>query len=155
VIALRASDKIQVIVGDAKYREGEELDLIEASYLVYTGRAKAFDEDGKELDVKELFKRYARGDLWWILFTVFTDLASRGRRVRKGYGERDLVVEHGNNRYRVYVTEEGAEISMITLLSWIESSHHKDMIPVIAVVDMYGDVTYYQTSNINLRKIMD
>jgi tRNA splicing endonuclease len=65
------------------------------------------------------------------------------------------VVEHGNNRYRVYVTEEGAEIPMITLLSWIESSHHKDMIPVIAVVDMYGDVTYYQTSNINLRKIMD
>jgi hypothetical protein len=53
----------------------------------------------------------------------------------------------------IYVTEEGAEIPMITLLSWIESSHHKDMIPVIAVVDMYGDVTYYQATNINLKKI--
>ncbi|MDT7888383.1 MAG: hypothetical protein RQ885_05350 [Desulfurococcales archaeon] len=153
MILLKASNKIEVAVGDNKYREGDVLDLIEASYLVYTGRAKALDESGRELDAKELFRRYASGDLWWILFTVFTDLASRGRRVRRGYGERDLVVEHGNKIYMIYVTEEGAEIPMITLLSWIESSHHKDMIPVIAVVDMYGDVTYYQATNINLKKI--
>jgi len=153
MILLKASNKIEVAVGDNKYREGDVLDLIEASYLVYTGRAKALDESGRELDAKELFRRYASWDLWWILFTVFTDLASRGRRVRRGYGERDLVVEHGNKIYMIYVTEEGAEIPMITLLSWIESSHHKDMIPVIAVVDMYGDVTYYQATNINLKKI--
>jgi len=153
LIILRASNRIEVVSGNGRYREGEVLDFIEASYLVYMGRAKALDESGRELEVKDLFMRYASGDLWWILFTVFTDLASRGRRVRKGYGERDIIVEHGGKTYMVYVTEEGVEIPIVTLLSWIESSHHKDMIPVIAVVDMYGDVTYYQASNINLRRI--
>ncbi len=153
MIMLRAGDKITVIKGGEKYREGETLDLFEASYLVYSGRARALDENNRELGIRELFMRYASGNLWWILFTVFTDLASRGRRIRRGYGERSIIVEHGGQRYLVYVTEEGVEIPIITLLSWIEGSQHKDMIPVIAVVDMYGDVTYYQAMGISLKKL--
>lgn len=153
MIVLRASEKIEVAVGDEKHRQGEVLDLLEASYLAYTGRATIVDENNRPLDLKQVFMKYASGNLWWILFTVFTDLASRGRRIRKGFGERDIVVEHEGKKYMVYVTEEGAEIPVITLLSWIESSQHKDMIPVIAVVDMYGDVTYYQATSMSLRRI--
>lgn len=153
MIVLRAGDKITVVKGDEKYREGDAIDLFEASYLVYSGRAKAIDEKDGELGVKELFMRYASGDLWWIYFTVFTDLASRGRRIRRGYGERSIIVEHEGEKYMVYVTEEGARVPLITLLSWIESSQHKDLIPVIAVVDMYGDVTYYQAMSISLKRL--
>ncbi len=153
MITLRAGEKIIVIDGDERYKEGEALDLFETSYLVYSGRARVLDEDDRELGIRELFMRYASGDLWWILFTVFVDLASRGRRIRRGYGERSIIVEHGGERYMVYVTEEGAEVPVITLLSWIEGSQHKNLIPVIAVVDMYGDVTYYQAIGMSLKKL--
>lgn len=152
-LIIRAGKRLTIARGGGEYEEGSELDLLQACYLVYTGRARALDEEGREVGIRELFAKYARGDLWWILFTVFNDLVSRGRRVKRGYGDRDLVVEHEGKAYRVFVTEEGASVPIVTLLSWIEGSQHKDLAPVIAVVDMYGDVTYYQPFSISFKKI--
>lgn len=152
-LIIRAGKRIVVVKGGGGYEEGSELDLLQASHLVYSGKALAVDEDGRELGIRDLFARYASGDLWWILFTVFNDLASRGRKVRRGYEDRDLVVEHGGKTYRIYVTEEGASVPIITLLSWLEGSQHKDLVPVIAVVDMYGDVTYYQPFTVSFKRI--
>ncbi|MEM0458113.1 MAG: hypothetical protein QXD76_03590, partial [Sulfolobales archaeon] len=56
-------------------------------------------------------------------------------------------------KYQIYVTEENVFIPISIILDWIESSMKKGFIPVIAVVDMYGDVTYYKASKHSFRKI--
>ncbi len=144
-IIILAGEKLTIKKGDGKYKEGAEIDLIEAAYMLYQNKALVIDQYNNTLGLKDLFIRYGKETEWWILFSVFTDLIKRGFKVKKGYGVRDLIATKGDKRYRIFVTEEGIKIKLNNILSWIENTHSKDLDTIIAVVDMYGDITYYSS----------
>ena len=139
---------LTIIAGNKLYVRSDkgisEIDLIKAAYLLYHNKAIAIDENGKNISLRDLFMRYGDKEEWWILFSVFTDLAKRGFKVEKGYSSRDLIALKGDKKYRIFVTEEGMKIKLSYLYTWIEGTQVKDLDVLIAVVDMYGDITYYQ-----------
>ncbi len=139
--------------GSDKYPRGKILDPLEVAYLLHEDRAIVFGDGGKILTLRDLASMYADKKEWWLLFTVLHDLYKRGRIARRGFGENDLILEREGKRYQIYVTEENVIVSVNELLEWIDKTFAKNMIPVIAVVDMYGDVTYYKASKHTFKKI--
>ncbi|HDD26374.1 MAG TPA: hypothetical protein ENF75_04715, partial [Acidilobales archaeon] len=86
-------------------------------------------------------------------FAVYYDLRMRGRRVRMGFQENDLIVEYGSEKIAVFVTEENNPIAVSKLLEWIKYALSKGLKPILAVVDMHGDITYYEVLETNLVNI--
>ncbi|RLG88621.1 MAG: hypothetical protein DRO15_02410 [Thermoprotei archaeon] len=163
------SQRIKIVVIDDKFviSEGKEflwegreipgigkvLHFVEVAYLLYTGRAEVFDDRGNKLGFEEFFSKYSSSRRAWILFTVYFDLRKRGKRAKPGLSDSDVIVEHQRDSLRIFVTEENTQLSLRTIIEWIEDSLRKGYKPIMAVVDMYGDVTYYELSKINLPKI--
>lgn len=139
--------------GSEKYPSGTVLDPLEVAFLLHEGKAIVFKENGETLSLKDLAIMYSDKREWWLLFTVLHDLFKRGRIVKRGFGERDLILERDNKKYQIYVAEENVMVSINELIEWIDNSFSKNMIPVIAIVDMYGDVTYYKASKHMFKKI--
>ncbi|MGC9149187.1 MAG: hypothetical protein ACP5GI_07085 [Sulfolobales archaeon] len=139
--------------GSDKYPRGAVLDPLEVAYLLHEDKAVVFGDGGKILTLKDLATMYADKKEWWLLFTVLHDLYKRGRVAKRGFGENDLVLEREGKRYQIYVTEENVVVPISELLEWVDKAFSKNMIPVIAVVDMYGDVTYYKASKHFFKKI--
>ncbi|MEM4823559.1 MAG: hypothetical protein QXV31_00790 [Zestosphaera sp.] len=119
------------------------LDLVELAYLTYLKEYKIVDVDGEDLKLGDLFSKYSKSRYYWIKFTTFLDLRSRGRVAQPGYGENVLVFEMKGQRYAVYVVEENSPLNTKELLSWIDSALLKNLEPILALVDANGDVTYY------------
>jgi tRNA splicing endonuclease len=145
-------DKYVVVRGSEKYPKGTTLDPLEVAFLIYEGKAVVFD-NGKVLSLKDLVDRYSDKKDWWLLFTVLHDLYKRGRIVKRGFSENDLILEREGKKYRIFVTEENVFLPITLISEWIESSIDKGYIPVIAVVDMHGDVTYYKASKYMFKKL--
>ncbi|MEM0043377.1 MAG: hypothetical protein QXJ51_00010 [Sulfolobales archaeon] len=153
-IEIRYNNGVFVVEkGSERYREGEAIEPLEVAYLLQEERAIVLDESNRVLELKDLVMIYSSKREWWLLFTVLYDLHKRGRIARRGFGDRDLILEREGKKYQIYVTEENVFIPISIILDWIESSMKKGFIPVIAVVDMYGDVTYYKASKHSFRKI--
>ena len=146
------NDKYVVVRGSEKYPKGTILDPLEVAFLIYEGKAVVFDND-KVLSLKDLVDRYSDKKDWWLLFTVLYDLYKRGRIVKRGFSENDLILEREGKKYRIFVTEENVFLPITLISEWIESSIDKGYIPVIAVVDMHGDVTYYKASKYMFKKL--
>lgn len=132
---------------------GRILHFVEVAYLIYTGRAEIFDDKGNKLSFEDFFSNYCSDRKAWILFTVYFDLRKRGKRAKPGLTNSDIIVEHQKESMRIFVTEENTQLSLQTIIEWIEDSLRKGYKPLMAVVDMYGDVTYYELSKINLPRI--
>ena len=128
------------------------LDPVEALYLAYRERIRGVDEGGSELSFKDLLVRFSRNDeMLWVRFTVYHDLRARGRRVSRGPRPNSLVYrDPGGRRVEVYVLEESRMTSLAEILEYIESSAKNDRIPVLAIVDKHGDVTYYSINRFQL-----
>lgn len=79
------------------------------------------------------------------LFIVYHDLRRRGRRVRRGVRGRTLIVQRGEGReMEVLVLSEGGETSFSEIAEWSRLAARDGYTPVVAVVDGYGVVTYYE-----------
>jgi len=139
--------------GSDKYPMGSILDPLEVAYLLHEDKAIVYGSRGEKITLRDLAYMHADKKEWWLLFTVLHDLYKRGRIAKRGFGENDLVLEREGKKYRIYVTEENVVVPISELLEWIEKAFSKNMIPVIAVVDMYGDVTYYKASKHVFKKI--
>lgn len=129
------------------------VDVIEAAFIIQTGRGEVVDSSGKKLSVGELFTMYSKNINDWAKFAVYYDLRMRGRRVRMGFQENDLIVEYGSEKIAVFVTEENNPIAVSKLLEWVKYALSKDLRPILAVVDMHGDITYYEVLETNLVNI--
>jgi tRNA-intron endonuclease len=109
------------------------------------------DEQGRELSIEELVARAVRyNPLAWVRAEVYRDLKRRGRIVVPGPREDTLLVKlrkkSPNFDYYVLVLEERRPVKLSTIVSFIEESTRNGWTPLIAVVDDYGDVTYYTPS---------
>ncbi len=139
--------------GYGEFEEGKLLlDPLETLYLVYRGRIRAVGGDGKPLSFRDLMIRFSKSDeMLWVRFTVYHDLRSRGRRVSRGPRSNSLVYrDPGGRRIEVYVLEESRMTSLAEIIEYIESSTRNDRIPVLAIVDRHGDVTYYSINRFQL-----
>ncbi len=125
---------------------GSKVHPLVAMFMIYSGIAVLYDDRGCELSLEELLKRMNKRELW-ITFSVYLDLLKRGRRVEPGVADNELVLE--KLRVKVYVFEENSLVKPEMLIDIIEKASRQDYKVVIAVVDMYGDVTYYEVSKIS------
>ena len=157
--AVLKKGRIVVVKKGEKLREGRvseegvrELHPVEAAYLLYTGRLRLVDEAGREVSFAELFRRIQDGNLW-ILFIVYTDLRKRGRKVRIGFKPNTLYIDRGSETIEMLVLEENTYVSPQEVIEFVNSAVNKGYRPMIAIVDMYGDITYYDVSKIVFKPI--
>ena len=118
------------------------LDISEVAYLIFKGLAKVKDLEGY-LDLNKLFTKYSRSKYDWVKFTVLLDLRERGRKVRAAFMDNVLILDRGNRKVMIFVTEENSPIEASKLYEWASLALSKGYEPVLAVVDAHGDVTYY------------
>ncbi|UXD22141.1 hypothetical protein IPA_02075 [Ignicoccus pacificus DSM 13166] len=149
---------------------GEEMVLhpLEVAYILFMGEGKAITEDGRELDfneylglvLKTLEERCERegvgcvlSKLFWSMFTVYYDLRKRKRKVIPEVRREGTLLEIRRNKWwaEYLVLEEGVEITIDELLSWVEDVRANDLNSIVAIVDRNGSVTYYETSKATLR----
>ena len=133
-----------------EFKEGGLLHPLIATYLVYSNIAKIVDESGKELSLKEVINMFSDRN-FWITFSVFLDLRKRGKKVEPGIEPNELILE--SEKTKVYVFEENALVKARDLVSLVGRSMKQNYRVLIAVVDMYGDVTYYEVNKLAFSRI--
>ncbi len=120
-----------------------------ALYVLYTNQGVMLDENGNRITIEEFIKRYG-GTSLWITFSVYLDLRRRGKKPEPGLAQNELVLE--NERMRIYVFEENAPITPRKILELVERCLKQGYKVIVAVVDMYGDVTYYEVDKMKFAK---
>jgi tRNA-intron endonuclease len=129
-------------------RHINRIDIIEALYLLYTGHAIVLDENEKPLSFEKLMKLYTRLNPYaWVEFEVYLDLRKRGRLPVKGPREHTFLLRRGKRAkqytHYVLVLEENRPIKISMVYNFVEEAIKNSWQPLIAIVDRYGDITYY------------
>jgi len=119
-----------------------EVDPLEAAYQLVRGRIsiEGFPQ-GWTGGIQLANKLLGDPDL----FIVYYDLRRRGRRVTRGLRPRTLIVSRGeSNQLEVLVLSEGSKTTFRDIAEWSRLAARDGYLPVVAVVDGYGVVTYYE-----------
>jgi len=116
------------------------LDVLEAAHLLALGRIAVDNKTGWE----EALRVLSELGINISTFLVYHDLRKRGRRVKLGSRSGTLVVDMGSRKFEVLVLEEGKLMTLEELAEWSRSSIASGYEPVVAIVDMYGVITYYE-----------
>ena len=146
VYALKVS---QSVVERFGLQEGKEIPMPVALHLMYVGRAQVFDEKGEKLSFEDLLKAVRDPDTFSV-FIVLHDLARRGKSVAVDSG-RELVLI--NENVRVYVVDEDSYLTAEDLYTLVDKSIKLGYRLVIAVVDLNGEVTYYEVGKVDFPRI--
>ncbi len=118
------------------------IDPLEGAYQLARGRIKVENVPSGWIGALEVVYRLV-SDV--DLFIVYYDLRRRGRRVKRGLRPRTLIVEYSRSRIlEVLVLSEGRYTSLMEIADWSKSAARDEHLPVIAIVDDYGIVTYYE-----------
>ncbi len=126
----------------------EEVELLEALYQVYRGKA-ILEYEGRELNLEEAIKLIANkcSRNIWVEFEVYIDLRKRGRILSIGPKPNTLLMKKSKSKqyyeYYILILEENKPIPLRILKDFIEEARKNSWKPIIAVVDRYGDITYY------------
>ncbi|BEP16981.1 hypothetical protein PYJP_03330 [Pyrofollis japonicus] len=125
------------------------LHVLEALYLLYKKHAILFTAEDSEASFEELMRLYSVSNPYaWVEFEVYLDLKRRGRHPVPGPRPHTLLLKKrkNENKYTHYVLvlEENRPVTLETLYSFIREAYSNDWEPVLAIVDRYGDITYYE-----------
>lgn len=156
ILKLDESNQIRVIECPQGIRycsgkaPGDSVPLLVAMYMVYNGIAILQDCEGRTLSFEELLKRINKRNIW-IVFSVYLDLVKRGRVVVPGSMDNELVLE--GYKTKIYVFEENSLVKPEHMIEIVERASRQDYRVVVAIVDMYGDVTYYEVNKIVFQPI--
>jgi tRNA-intron endonuclease len=132
-----------VRIGVADLRGNVE--LLEALHLLATRRIAIEGKTGWEKALK-----YARKfNIKLSLFMVYHDLRKKGRKAKLGTRPGTLILNIGSRRTEILVLEEGVLMTLEDLAEWSRSSMSSGYEPVIAIVDRYGVITYYEARAVN------
>jgi tRNA-intron endonuclease len=150
------------LVEDGDAREFEEkwfgeksgdklfLNIIEISYLLLTGRI-IVETDGRIISTLEdfmkssleCFKEYS-----WSNLVVYKDLRDRGRKVRVlGKNVFMMKDKHGDIRL-VLILEEKSPLGVKDIIEFAEKSMRNNITPIVAIVSLQGEITYYELARI-------
>lgn len=126
-----------------------ELSIIEACYLMESGRLDIYENDEKceisyIIDLIKEQENYGK-------YLVYRDLKNRGYIIKTGfkYGsefrlyERGTGPGHAHSDFLVKVLYENNEVNVLDFASYVRVSHGVNKKLMLAVVDNDLDVTYY------------
>ncbi len=116
------------------------VELLEALHLLASSRVALEGRTGWE----EALKYVSRFNVKLSLFTIYHDLRRKGRRVKPGFRSNTLIVDLGSRKLEILVLEEGNPMTLEDLAEWSRSAISSGYEPVIAIVDRYGIITYYE-----------
>ncbi len=114
------------------------LDVYEAGYLAYKGMLEL---NGKVGDTA--FEKILPLIDDFLMFQVYLDLRKRGKRVIRGPAKRSLLIIEPNRIIEVHVLGEGEHITPGALADLADYSTANSRIPIVAIVDSTGIITYY------------
>ncbi len=147
ILDIELEDNDRIIIQNSVEGGTKRVSIIELLWLVYS-KGKKIVYNGKFLSIEDLLK-IAKNDFVWIVFTVYSDLKNRGKKVEV-IGDNLLLLRRDYKHIEVYVLEENNLIMLSRLIELIELSHRRGREVVFALVDKHGDVTYYSSSPISL-----
>ncbi len=132
---------------------GLELDLLEAAYLMESGRLEVAT-DGEPVPISSIIARGSASQSdFEIKYIVYRDLRSRGYVVKADGGEFDFRVfprggtpTSSETRYWIRALSERSLFSIAAFFEEIEKAEQKRKELLIAIVDEEGDITYYKAS---------
>ncbi len=127
------------------------VDPIIALYLAYNSNAKIVDEENRELDLDSIIKICEENNRALETFFVFLDLVKRGRKARPGIQGNEIVLE--DEKIRIYAIDENSKIGVRDLYALVDRSIKQGYRVIIALVDLYGDVTYYEVNKMDFQRI--
>lgn len=138
-----------------KLRDGVALDLVEIAYLLSIGKLLVRDPSSgiTVKDMNELVSRFPAcfEKFFWPMLTVFKDLRDRGRRVRIIETMKFLVKDKDGDLRLIYILEERSPISVDKILETVAEARRNNLKATIAVVSLYGELTYYEISQVEPR----
>lgn len=83
---------------------------------------------------------------------VISDLKKRSKKVAVQGNYIVILDKNGNKRTYIYPLNESEEIKTESLIGYLNLGNSLGVETMIAVVDKYGDVLYYEINSINLKK---
>lgn len=83
---------------------------------------------------------------------VVSDLKQRSKKVITQGNYIVILDKNGNKRSFVYPLNESEEVKTETLVNYLNLGNSLKVNTMIAVVDKYGDILYYEIGMINLKK---
>lgn len=89
----------------------------------------------------------------WNKLDVYVDLRQRGRVVEDGIDDRTLIIkDKGKYKAMIMIIDENEKINFKQILDKLYQSKSMNMELYISIVDKYGDITYYNLSEIKMIK---
>ena len=154
-----ASDKYCVESLDKRWfgrREGDKLvlSLVETAYLLFKKQVVVEHNGVVYSDLDGLLSRYHScfKTMFWPYLTVYNDLRSRGRRTRD-LGNGRFLVKHKDGSLRLLaVLEEKRLVKASEIVELLETARRNNLVLVLAIVSLQGDLTYYEAIKIDLKK---
>ena len=147
ILDIKLEDNDRIIIQNSVEGATKRVSIIELLWLAHS-KGKKIVYNGKILSIEDLLK-ITKNDFAWIVFTVYSDLKNRGKKVEV-IGDNLLLLRRDSKHIEVYVLEENNLIMLNRLIELIELSHRRGREVVFALVDKHGDVTYYSSSPISL-----
>ncbi len=126
---------------------GRPVHPVEALHLLYRGTGEVTVGD-ERVGFTELLEMYAeRNPLALAYYEVYLELRRRGRLPIPGPRENTLILIRSRRNPRqthyVLVLEEGRLVRVSQLALFVEEARRRGLEPLLAIVDRYGDVTFY------------
>lgn len=125
--------------------------FVEALWLYYKGIVEFYLKNHGRLSLSDIIRLSSDKDLW-IMFTVYTDLRSKGRKPRVNVLSKTLSITKDKNVIEIIVLEESSLLLLNELILTIDNLFRKDRNVVLGLVDKHGDVTYYQVVKMGMLK---
>ncbi len=136
-----------------------KLNDVEVLYLLEREKIAVCDEQGDVIDFPSLLSRLKGYEPEiWLKFLLYSDLRKRGYTVKPGFGpkleyrvyERGAQVGKEPAKYLVYGVVEGKTVRVSDIASISESAKLSKKDLILAVIDRQGEITYYDTTEVNL-----
>jgi len=126
---------------------GRPIHPVEALHLLYRGTGEVLLGD-RRVSFVELLEAYSgRNPLALAYYEVYLELRRRGRLPIPGPRENTLILirsrRNPKQTHYVLVVEEGREVLVSQLAAFVEEARRRGLEPLLAIVDRYGDVTFY------------
>lgn len=130
--------------------EGKEVPNPVLLHLVYTDKAEVYDSKGNKLDFEDLIKLIEDLETF-STFIVLHDLAKKGKKISIGVNIKELLLPDDN--IKIYILDEDSYISAEDLYKLVDKTIKQDYKLVIAVVDVNGEITYYEVNKMDFPRL--
>ena len=131
-------------------KEGANIDPLTALRLVLANAVVVEDEGGRELGLVEFVEKLQR-EIDNTVLLVVMDLLKKGKKVMLSPNKKEVILV--NEKAIIKPLNEYEDIEARELYSMVDNALKQGYRFLIAVIDMHGDVTYYEATKMSFQKI--